>query len=34
MTERVKGLGGTLEVRSGAGHGTEVRASLPVAPPR
>ena len=34
MTERVKGLGGTLEVRSLAGHGTEVRASLPVAPPR
>jgi signal transduction histidine kinase len=34
MTERVKGLGGTLEVRSSPGHGTEVRASLPVAPPR
>jgi signal transduction histidine kinase len=34
MVERVKGLGGTLEVRSLAGHGTEVRASLPVAPPR
>jgi signal transduction histidine kinase len=34
MAERVKGLGGTLEVRSLVGHGTEVRASLPVAPPR
>lgn len=34
MAERVKGLGGTLEVRSAPGKGTEVRASLPVAPPR
>ncbi|HKE19650.1 MAG TPA: GAF domain-containing sensor histidine kinase [Kofleriaceae bacterium] len=34
MAERVKGLGGTLEVRSTPGGGTEVRASLPVAPPR
>jgi signal transduction histidine kinase len=34
MTERVKGLGGTLEVRSRPGHGTEVHATLPVAPPR
>jgi signal transduction histidine kinase len=34
MAERVKGLGGTLEVRSGPGQGTEVHATLPVAPPR
>ena len=34
MTERVKGLGGTLEVRSRPGQGTEVHATLPVAPPR
>jgi signal transduction histidine kinase len=34
MTERVKGLGGMLEVRSQPGQGTEVRATLPVTPPR
>ena len=34
MAERVKGLGGTLEVRSRPGQGTEVHATLPVAPPR
>jgi signal transduction histidine kinase len=34
MTERIKGLGGTLEVQSNPGEGTEVSATLPVAPPR
>jgi signal transduction histidine kinase len=33
MSERIRALGGTLEVRSARGEGTTIRASVPLQPP-
>jgi signal transduction histidine kinase len=30
LTDRVEALGGTIGVRSGAGHGTQISAELPL----